>query len=354
MQLNPIDLNLIINAFSKQNFYIIGAGVSGIGKYDEISKYIFSRQKEIGIYPATKCREDDVSQRIYQKEEVVNSDLIANFKHTHTPLYRIHALGLQCLAPKIYKEPAYQYLVFRLFPKSTIFNLNIDGLADKYCKNFHDILHPHSKTLPEILHSKTFNTFINDPFNDNATPKSVYNFYRYLIWEKSNLNIENILKYQWSSILKINKILDLFSETSEVLFDNPFLPQPENFNITNRSAYKKAEILFPRAHYCIFIGYSFGKQANSIDDSQTFDFLTTTLLRKHPKPIIIIDPKAEEMAGIIKEAIHQKAVYPIRAYWDLLARAIMESNGYYKLKPNATSYTRISSKYEMLEIANKN
>jgi len=343
MQLELIDL--MINAFSKQNFYVIGAGVSNVATYDEIGKSIIYQHKEIGIYSTTPSQQDEVFQRIFPSkfniENDNNPDITTYSILLPPPPHRVHGIILQCLSPQTYQEPAYQYLVFSLFPTSVIFNLNIDGLAKKYCGRKHEVLNAHGN-IPLGVHSEQFNLLIKDHYIGDmpteAAKKIVYNVLQSLSWD---LFIDNIGKHT-SSIFDI--MLSL-SELSEI----PFLPQREDHTITKRIAYRRAEISFPKMSHCIVIGYSFGRQANSIDDIWTFDFLTK-MLRKYPKPVIIIDPKPENIAGIIQDAIKQKSVYPISAYWDLLARAIIESNGYYGLKTGAALYLNITNRYKNLRI----
>lgn len=271
-----IKLELLFKAFSVPSFCVLGAGVSAriIPRTQLLYDHIITIWKDFGFYPVEPSPSDAVKERIIGDRN--SKDPLWDV----LPPSGVHAIALQKLALKGPKTVPSEYSVFALASKpSIIFSMNIDGLAKRYCSG-HIILEPHGQVPREIVSNPFWNDDVIDGCLEFGTP--------------------------------VPKIPG-----------KPLLPQSELKDITNRSEYIQAIKLFPEAHYLVIIGYSFGKFRNSIDDSETFEYFRE-LLRRYPKPVIVIDPYPHPIAAMIQEAIRQKEVYQIPAYWNHLSHAIVE------------------------------
>jgi hypothetical protein len=272
--------DLLLKAFSSRyGFYVLGAGASAgvMPTTRQLGIGVVQPFIEFGLYPAISAMPDDVFLRVLNNIEK-SIDPFHAILLKHIPIPAVHAITLQQLAPTESDKPIYQYLTFNLCCKpSVLFNLNVDGLAKRYCIG-HIVLDPHG-TVPSIVRTD--------------------------VW---GIVIEGTLGYD----LQVPPIPG-----------NVHLPKRESNDITARAAYQRASIYFPLARCLVLIGYSFGKFGNSIDDSETFAFLCE-LLRRYPKPVIVIGLDPEEIAAAIQEAAHLRPVYSISAFWNHLSQAMVE------------------------------
>lgn len=270
----------MLKAFaSKYGFYVLGAGASAriMPTTSELGAKSGQRFINFGIYPAISEEPDDVFDRIINSS-LSQFDPFQAALLKHIPIPAVHALVLQQLAPPNHINRIDQYLVFNLCNKpSFFFNLNVDGLANRYCIG-HIVVDPHG-TVPSFIARPSF-------------------------WD---LIIAWAMEY----------------EIQPPLIGDILLPSREPKDITNRIAYKKALKYFPLSKSLILIGYSFGTFSSSRDDAETFEFFCE-MLRMYPKPVIVVGLNPEGIAAAIQEAIRQRSVYSIPAYWNHLSRALLE------------------------------
>jgi len=326
MHLQITQVKTLLEIFSQYNFYILGAGTSYdlIPNYSEIRKEIFSWQKEIGHYSASPFHQDEVTYRIIgspRKDD--DSHSIITYKSIPpSAVHLITSINLSSLK----RTDIFEYPIFSLFFKpSVIFNMNVDGLAEKYCGKEHIVLNLHGNA-PSEKYINLIKEYISACFKYDLPLDVVHNLFNDLTFD---IYFDQIIKYYTST--SIDYIIRYGINVP--LPPRLILPMPEPVNITNEYAYKKAEFYFPYINHLILIGYSFGRQLNdSIDDKATFSFFTEGLLYKHPKPIYILDKNPEPIAEMIQKITHLNSVYPIPVYWNHLSRAIIEMAYINKIK----------------------
>jgi hypothetical protein len=301
-------LDLFINALaSKFSFYVLGAGASAgiVPMTRELKSAIITRQLEFGSYEAMPVAPDDVSLRILGDTRSLHDPFEAFLLRRLYPS-AVHAIALKALAPQAITNPAYQYQIFSWVPyPSVIFNMNVDGLAARYCRR-HIVLDPHGTTPVHILRTDLWETLI-----------------------------DIILEFGF----------DVPALPGEV-----YLPKPETLDITKRGSYREALSYFPAAQFLLLIGYSFGRYKDSIDDSETFNFFTE-LLKRYPKPVLVVDPNPDITAAAIQETIRQKTVYAIPVYWNYLTKAIIEvayKFGCYDIGRMSELQNQIKYRYDQL------
>lgn len=290
-------INLLLQAFdTADTFYILGSGASaGILPVNfELGDKIGETILDIGSFPVTGEVPPALIKRLlllserweskpykYLREtdgdELFTPDVWTDIQKAcigSSPPALYWAL-LHNLNPKPTNLPRYQYEVFRLAKKSsTFFNMNIDGLASKYCQG-HLVLEPHGRN-PLIIFPH-LSTHIKEFMEHDVYDDTIFNGYA-------------------------------------------LLPQPEPIHITNGIAYDKARIPFFKAQNIVLIGYAFGGG----DDSETFEFLRE-MLKKNNKPVIVVDRDPAWIVSSIQEATNLKTVYPLKLKWNFLSQSICET-----------------------------
>ena len=272
-------LEPLLSSLAKQkSFFLLGAGASaGLVPFTpEFSSQIKDRFLKHGSYDVVSLPRDEIGERIVGplnnapysiQDELLNS----------IPSAFITASILKQMVPaSLGYCHNYEILNYGSTPKF-IFNMNTDGVAKKICK-CHYVLEPHGSIPYDLIHST-----------------------------KYNQHLEDLLLYTKLRTYRIPSLL---------------LPQPEPKNITVRKEYLITERLFPDISCFVVIGYSFGKFKDSLDDIETFDYFRY-LLRKFPKPIVVIAPHPETTSSLIQDATHITDSYSIPVFWDCLSRAII-------------------------------
>jgi hypothetical protein len=278
------NIELLLKAFkTPYSFYVLGAGVSAgiVPMTHELKDSIITPYLKLYGYPVRTSKPDDTWDRVIDDYNF-NSDPWSNEIIKTIPNSLVQLKSLQLLAGTRLAEIPPQYEVFNFVQKqSVIFNMNIDGLAKRYCPD-HIVLNAHGEIPPYIVHSAYWNQQI-----DNA-----------------------------------KEFGDDVFEGKRVVIHEVLLPQPEPPNITDKKDYHEARRWFPLAQWIIFIGYSFGTFHDAIDDHRTLQFFKD-LLSEYPKPVIVIDPYPDRIVSLIQEAIKQREVFSIPAYWDCLSQALI-------------------------------
>lgn len=286
-------LSLLLDAFGcSYSFYVLGAGASAgiVPMTAQLKKNIVDRFISFGSFPAETFEHDEIFLRV-----IGDSDNFENFltsaKLKHLYPSAVHAMVIRELTRPKYIKEAHAYEIFLLIKKpSTIFNLNVDGLAEIYCLG-HYLLEPHGRVPIDLVQS---------PF-----------------WEEY-----------------IDALLDFGFDIFEI--PSLILPRPEPHHVTSQPVYSKATSLIKSARFVVFIGYSFGyfNKSNSFDDSETFEFFRDILryYKNHRKDILIISPSPEITGSAIEEAVRSLNVCTIPVYWNHLCQAIKETVYKYKLR----------------------
>lgn len=275
-------LDLLFKAFSlPYSFYILGAGASAgvVPMTCELKKTIIKDYDNHGIYSLETSIPDSVFRRVIGNPNDYDDKKWVWRLERFVPS-AVYAMVLERLVRSRLPINLSQYDIFNFAQKpSTIFNMNVDGLAKRYCSG-HNVLEPHGRIPFDIVKSPLWKEFIDD------------------------------LIVFGGDVFKIPGVL---------------LLQPEQREITAHRAYKKAISIFPVARYIVLIGYSFGMFHNTIDDSETFEFFRE-LLRRCPKQVLVVGlhPEVDDIVGNIQEAAKLKTIYSIPVYWNHLSQAIIE------------------------------
>ena len=286
-------LAILFDAFDYPlSFYVLGAGASAgiVPMTAQLRENIVNRFISFGSFPAESFKHDDVFLRVIGHSKDY-PDVFTSWKLQHLYPSAVHAMVIKELTPPELIDEAHAYEIFMLIKRpSTIFNINVDGLAEIYCIG-HFLLEPHGRIPIELIRS---------PFWD---------------WY-----IDALLDYGFS----IREIPGLI------------LPMPEPYHVTSTPAYSKAALLLKKARFVLFIGYSFGyfDPTQSFDDFETFEFFRELLrhYRNHRKDILIISPDPEMIGRAIEESICSSNVCTMPFYWNYLCKAIKENIYEFKLK----------------------
>lgn len=286
-------LSILFDAFDYPlSFYVLGAGVSAgiVPMTAQLRENIVNRFLSFGSFPAESFQHDDVFLRVIGSSKNY-PDIFTSWKLQHLHPSAVHAMVIKELTPPKYIEEAHAYEIFLLVKRpSTIFNLNVDGLAEIYCIG-HFLLEPHGRVPIELVRSPFWNWYIDAQLD--------YGF----------------------SVREIPGLI---------------LPMPEPYHVTSRPAYSKAALLLKKSRFVLFIGYSFGYfgLTQSFDDFETFEFFRELLrhYRSHRKKILAISPNPEIIGGAIEDSIRSSNVCIMPFYWNYLCRAIKESIYEFKLK----------------------
>lgn len=286
-------LSVLFDAFDYPlSFYILGAGASAgiVPMTAQLKANIVNRFLSFGSFPAESFENDDVFLRVIGPS-CDYPDAFTSWKLEHLYPSAVHAMVIKELTPPDCIEEAHAYEIFLLIKRpSTIFNMNVDGLAEIYCIG-HNLLEPHGRIPIELVRS---------PFWD---------------WY-----IDALLDYGFS----IREIPGLI------------LPMPEPHHVTSVPAYSKAVSLLEKARFVVFIGYSFGyyNPTQTFDDFETFEFFRELLrhYRSHRKNILVISPNPEMVGGTIEQSLSSSNVCALPFYWNYLCRAMKESINKFRLR----------------------
>jgi hypothetical protein len=261
-------------------FYLLGAGASAglVPLTRELKKAIVARYRSFGLYPGERVGPDPVFERVIGDPADGTDHITAALLPYLFPT-ALHAMVLQQLALPSNTLIVDQYVLLSLAAKpSTFFNMNVDGLARRYCPG-HYVLEPHGRIPPKLVRSS-----------------------------------------RW------NKLIDVLLEFGFRAPKPPgvLLPQPEPISITDRTAYSAARTLFHTGRYMVVIGYSFGKSArhDTFDDVETFEFFRE-LLRGTGKTVLVLSPEPEFVGYLCREAMRKDSVHELPVYWNHLSTAIL-------------------------------
>jgi hypothetical protein len=209
---------------------LLGAGASAgvVPLTRELKKAIVTRYRSFGLYPAERVGPDPIFERVIGNPGN-DTDAITAALLPYLFPSAVHAMVLQQLAtpPTIPSVDQYSLLALSAKP-STFFNMNVDGLARRYCLG-HYVLEPHGRIPPKLVRSSWWNQLI-DALLELGFPSP-----------------------------KLTGVL---------------LPQPEPQTMASRAAYSAGRRLFKLGRYLVVIGYSFGKSPSqdTFDDVETFEF----------------------------------------------------------------------------------
>jgi hypothetical protein len=285
-------LYLLLEAFEcLYSFYVLGAGASAgiVPMTSQLKTNIVNRVISFGSFPVESFEHDEVFSRVIgDSNDFEDYYTSAVLKHLYPSA--VHAMVIKELTPPKYIKEAHAYEIFLLIKKpSTIFNMNVDGLAENYSMG-HYLLEPHERLPIDLVRS------------------SFWDFY-----------IDTLLDFGF----------DIFTIPG-------LLPRPEPYHVTSRPAYSKAASLIKPARFVVFIGYSFGyfNKSDSFDDFETFEFFRDILkhYRNPSKNILIVSPNPEVIRGAIEDAVCSVNVCTMPCYWNHLCRAIKETAYKYKFK----------------------
>jgi hypothetical protein len=295
------NLHLLEDAFNSRSFYILGAGASAgiIPLTNQQGGKIVERHLEHGAFSISAIEIDTIAKRLLgnarYSEDCLRQELI-----NRIPTGAIKAISYQLMTAMNGISPPAQYDVFNTAEyRSVIFNFNVDGLANRFCKR-HLVLNAHGVLDPEITHSDAWNELI-----------------------------ELCLTYHLEA----------------PLIPNVLLPQKEPFGTTTSGSYKIASKAYPFTTNIVIVGYSFGRNNTELDDWESYLYFTS-LFKTQEKPIVVISPYgADQLVHMLCEDLLRKNIFAISAYWNYLASAILESRRMKLMFPHIKDRYRISLDY---------
>lgn len=280
------DIRLLFSIFSLRGFYVLGAGASYnlTPLTSQFENKIIQSLLDIGNYSVIPIQPDLLTQRVIRKssfEQDEEDSLIPIMLERINPGFSQAKILYELANPShrlAFAPP--QYEIFNLLQRqSFIFNLNLDGLAEKYCSNKHIVVSPHG-VIPTNFGKKEL--------------------------AENLLELSNMEGYK--PIILPKKVVFMEKE-------------PEN--ILDNEEYILSERFYSHAEVMVFIGYSFGNNKYSLDDHRTFYFFQK-LMRERKIPILVISPTPEEIVFMLRDSFKQNEVRGISASWPELAKAIFE------------------------------
>lgn len=293
---------LLNYGISHHSLYILGAGASMPNINFNASSAV-NKIKTLGGYDIRQQPETQLRTRLSPKNEFLNvQELINQQLIEHTLESIIHAIFAQEFTIEFCQIPP-QYKVFDLFYASMMFIFNVDNLADNLHSR-HTKIYPHGCVNTQLAHSKSVNEIIQ---NNIDVPMSKLNTF--------------------------------------------YPPLPEFADFTLREPYRKLSKVFHRLKVVILIGYSFGLQnvSGELDDIESFEFLMS-LLRKFPKPVLVIDPNPQLLMDRIESSIKRDCLFFLPYKWNILSSFILSGNFSRHLGTNLYnlnySYLKYSEVYE--------
>ena len=257
------------------SFYVLGAGVSAphVPTINQLSGRLLRDFLDGGIFQTEPLKRDTVSNRVIRDPECWKDPMRWELIQRLPPGYvtgKLPTLLSAGLAPRANAN----YRVFNLAAKpSTIFNMNVDGLASRICKG-HRVFEAHGRSPGvRILKSSGWTSYVD------------------AIREFPNL--------------------------PPPLVPGLVLPGPEPAAVLARQSYKNAEKLLKAAQYISIVGYSFG----GMDDIHTHAFLTSRISPLRQTVIVIsLDPL--EVTYRLADTLKSSSIFGISANWAYLANAI--------------------------------
>jgi len=282
-------LSLLFDGFdTPYSFYILGSGASAgiVPTTKDLKQVILEHYFSFGVFHAKPNLPDDLFCRVIRPFDQLSSFTTEEFLRKELIGYLspspVRAMVIKALTPKPEKiiENPHAYVIFSFIKKqSTIFSMNVDGLASRYCIG-HKVFEPHLNVRGYFALSTFWDEFIKNSLLYEINPP------------------------------KINGLV---------------LMQPEPKNITSFSVYDEARYRLKHASFVVFIGYSFAffDRLKSFDDLETFEFFREELRKYYRKNVIVLAPDPEFISNAIEEATRVK-IYQAPFYWNDLCQAIIE------------------------------
>lgn len=163
------------------------------------------------------------------------------------------------------------YKVFGLFPPGVVWNYNLDGLAERWCRHRHRVLSVHGSIPP--------------PFGGDSGLEFV----------------QAAQDYDLSAV-----------PSAELLLER------ERLDISLRLPW-----YLGHCDFVILIGYTFGRNGDTLDDVRSFEHLTALLIRES-RPTLVVDPfQAEFTSNMLADQIKSNRVYEMPIFWNIFASALM-------------------------------
>lgn len=259
--------------------YILGAGASyGLIPFTPGLRRIMAAEFHVpGIYSVGRPIPTNLYRRVMAGAGKARDMSEALFRRTITE----PALGFlvqRALWRPMGKDVPANYRVFELVgAPSVLLNFNLDGMANSYCGNRHIVFEPHGRIDAERFASRIYGDLLDATMAyDLALPDIRYKL----------------------------------------------LPGPEPSCITRRFAYRALPRWFENAPSVLIVGYSFGKQENGFDDSESLEFFVE-LLRRTGKHAFVLSPSPEELTEILQQRVSLFSVTGISVRWELFARLLL-------------------------------
>lgn len=273
----------------RRTFYVLGAGTSYglLPVTQKMRRLIEDEYHSIGVYPATTAPHSPLFERVIGRVSLYDDDA-RNILLRHMPPGALDFLAQRALwRPRDGGIPA-QYAVFNVLgAPATLFNFNLDGLAQLYCGHRHVVLEPHGH--------------IDRVWFDGANYGDL---------------LESTVVYELSVPHLTPKLL----------------PSPEPQNIVESDSYTMARKLFKLSPAMIIIGYSFGRRDSGFDDIHSLEYFVD-LLKNLPRPAFVLSPSPDEIVEVLRERLSSPNVFGLSVRWEIFSELILAATDLAGLNP---------------------
>lgn len=271
---------LLLAMLQPGTVYVLGAGTSApiVPLTHETLDRVRQRYSDLGIY-AVDSEPSPLRDRAviapmteaWNKGKWHDDDLLVE----HIPSSTLELLTQKAWSERRHTTAAPQYsLLQRVAAPALLFSFNIDGLAKSYLSHRHLVLEPHGAVDRRLTESPEF-----------------------------------------------DELLALSLDGGPSFTGSALLPGPEPPQITGTRPYLVARSYLRSAPAVVVIGYSFGSFKGRMDDSESFEYLLDAL-GKRPRPIFVVNPRADSYASDLEARLRCRSVVPIPLKWDHFSAAV--------------------------------
>ncbi len=275
-----ITLGKLSKIFQKYSgFYVLGAGVSA--EVIPPGRSVATRVADLfiggGAFSTTIPDSDERGRRILSQAKLSPRESLEINKENQNEL--IERMSSYCVQFSLYNQlsaprflgvkPA-SYLALNYFPHSTIIDYNLDGLSTDICGKKHNVIAPHG-IIPKHFGSPS--------------------------------------------------VRDFLRMTQHMHFDavdfGHILIEKEPITVLNRLS-----IDLKNSQFVAIIGYTFGRDGNSLDDIHSFRVICEAL-RRDPMPVFVLEPYPDILVDHLRSELKTDKIFGVSLFWNCLAISIL-------------------------------
>lgn len=262
-------------------FYVLGAGASFglLPTTPQMRAGIKAQYLATGIYTALRSASNPLFDRIVESGSPKTFDA-DEYVYQNISAGVLTLLVQQQLWSSAFEIVPPHYAVFDVVGSpATIFSFNLDGLAVRFCGSRHIVVEPHGR----IDHW----------------------------WFEDDDRYQSVLNQVTSN------------DFIPPLLTRKHLPSCEPPAIVETMQYRGARRLISAAPAIVVVGYSFGTFNGVRDDSESWEFFVD-MLKRCPVHILILDPDAERLAELLRQAVRSNRVAGMTVRWEQLATVLLK------------------------------